>query len=304
MAAAAVILEGRAVLAIDGPDRASFLQGIVSNDVTKAGEEHAIWTAFLTPQGKFLHEFFLLEWGEVLFLDCEAGRREDLQRRLARYKLRAKANIRDASEAYLIAAAVGDGVLATLGLESAQPGEIIEIGGGRAYVDPRLAALGARLILPRSTALATLKDLFGEAAPLDTYDRVRLALGVPDGSHDLEVEKSVLLESGFDELNGLDWNKGCYLGQEVTARTKYRGLVKKRLLPVTIDGPTPAPGTAVTAGDREVGVMRSAVSGLGLALLRLDSIGSDAGLTAGKAAITPQIPNWLAAHTKPPQKTH
>ncbi len=299
MAATAVVLEGRGVLAIDGPDRANFLQGIVSNDVTKAEEERAIWTAFLTPQGKFLHEFFLLEQQQVLLLDCEAERRSDLLRRLSRYKLRAKATLRDASDEYLIAAALGDGALDTLGLESAQPGKTIAIGGGKAYVDPRLAALGARLILPRTTALATLEDLFGEAAPLEAYDRVRLALGVPDGSRDLEVEKSVLLESGFDELNGLDWNKGCYLGQEVTARTKYRGLVKKRLLPVTIDGPTPASGTAVTTGDREVGVMRSAIAGLGLALLRLDSIGGEAGLSAGAAAITPQIPDWLAGPDQP-----
>ena len=95
------------------------------------------------------------------------------------------------------------------------------------------------------------------------YDRLRISLGVPDGSRDLDVERSPLLENGFDELHGIDWDKGCFMGQELTARTKYRALIKKRLLPVDIDGPMPEPGTAVTADGKDAGVMRSAADGLG-----------------------------------------
>ena len=141
-----------------------------------------------------------------------------------------------------------------------------------AFVDPRLAALGVRCILPRADIRCALEGTGLAEAGFPAYDRLRLELGVPDGSRDLVPEKSILLESGFDELNGVDWQKGCYIGQELTARTKYRGLIKKRLMPVEIDGPAPAPGTIVTADGREVGEMRSSRDGLGLALLRLEPV--------------------------------
>ena len=115
---------------------------------------------------------------------------------------------------------------------------------------------------------------------------------MPDGSRDLEVGKSILLENGFDELNGIDWDKGCYMGQELTARTRYRGLIKKRLMPVEIVGPPPAPGTPVTKGGKETGVMRSSVAGLGLALLRLDQLDGAGELRAGEARLTPGKPDW------------
>ena len=135
------------------------------------------------------------------------------------------------------------------------------------------------------------------AEPL-AWDRRRLALGLPDGSRDLVVEKSVLLENGFDEMNGVDWKKGCYMGQELTARSKYRGLAKKRLTPVIIDGPPPEAGTPVTLDGAEAGEMRSHAGELGLAMLRLDILeqlaGGAATLSAGDARLTPREPAWLA----------
>ena len=129
-------------------------------------------------------------------------------------------------------------------------------------------------------------------APADfaAWDRRRLALGVPDGSRDLVPEKSLLLESGFDELNGIDWQKGCYVGQELTARTKYRGLVKKRLLPVRLDGPTPEPGALIVRDGQEAGEMRSARDGIGLALLRLDAVAENRPLSSGQCEILPLRP--------------
>src|SRR5439155_14031877 len=124
------------------------------------------------------------------------------------------------------------------------------------------------------------------------YGRLRLALGVPDGSRNLVPEKSILLESGFDELNGVDWQKGCFIGQELTARTKYRGLIKKRLMPVDIEGPEPEPGTIVTADGRDVGEMRSSRDGLGLALLRIGPVGNGKHLRAGDATIVATKPGW------------
>jgi len=156
-------------------------------------------------------------------------------------------------------------------------------------VDPRLAALGARAILDRS-GIARLEL---EEADFAVYDRHRLALGVPDGSRDLVPEKSILLEAGFDELNGVDWQKGCYVGQELTARTKYRGLIKKRLFPVRIDGPPPEPGTIVRSDGKDAGEIRSTRDGLGLALLRLEAVAANGGLNAQGANLKPLRPDWM-----------
>ena len=293
------ILQHRAVLTLAGPDVRGFLQGIVSNDVARVSTDRALWNAFLTPQGKFLHEFFLVarassEDGTLFWLECESERRADLLRRLKIYKLRAKVELSDAAAELSVAALFGPGVAEAIGLEGAEPGRAVDFAGGVAFLDPRLAGLGARALLPRDGAETALQDAGFAAAGLAAYDGLRIGLGVPDGSRDLEVEKALLMESGFDELNGLDWDKGCYMGQELTARTRYRGLVKKRLLPVKVDGPLPEPGTVVRAGEREAGVLRSTADGRGLALLRLAQLGEDAQpLTAGEARLTVVKPAWL-----------
>jgi folate-binding protein YgfZ len=286
--------ESRGLLAIAGEDKVGFLQGLVSNDVAKAGPARALYSAFLTPQGKYLHDFFLAEAGGSFYIDCEAGRREDLKRRLSLYKLRSKVTVADATASHAVALLFGNDALVRLGL-GPEPGSAIPFGGGVAYVDPRLPALGARAVLPRDGAAAVL-EAAGFASGEDAdYDRRRMALGVPDGSRDLPVEKAILLENGFDELHAIDWDKGCYLGQELTARTRYRGLVRKRLLPVAIDGPTPAPGTPVMLNDKEAGEMRSAIEGIGLALLRLEHVEGDPAptLRAGDATLTAKKPDWI-----------
>jgi len=248
-----VILEARGLLRIAGPDARSFLQGMVSNDVTKVGPERAIWSAFLTPQGKFLHEFFMTEEpGAVsLLLDCEAARLDDLRGRLARYRLRAKIELTDVSADHAVAAIFGEGVLKALGLP-AEVGVAKPFGGGVAYVDPRLAGLGARAVLPRAAARDALEGAGIASATLADYDSLRIGLGVPDG---------------------------------------YRALIKKRLLPVTIEGPTPEPGTQVTTAGKDAGVLRSSVDGVGLALLRLEHL--EAPLVAGEARLTAKKPDWL-----------
>jgi folate-binding protein YgfZ len=293
------ILEHRAVLTLAGPDVRGFLQGIVSNDVERVSTDRALWSAFLTPQGKFLYEFFLVERpaaedGMTLFwLECEAERRADLLRRLKMYKLRAKVELSDAGEDLAVAALFGPGVSEALGLAAEQPGRARDFAGGVAFLDPRLGELGARALVPRAGADVALQAAGFAESGIEAYDGLRIGLGVPDGSRDLEVEKSLLLESGFDELNGLDWDKGCYMGQELTARTRYRGLTKKRLLPVAIDGPVPEPGTVIRCGEREAGVLRSTADGRGLALLRLEYLAEDAApLTAGEARLTAAKPDW------------
>jgi len=290
------ILEERGILAISGIDRREFLQGLVSNDTRKLGSGRALYAALLTPQGKYLHDFFLAEAGETILLDGENARLPDLLRRLSLYKLRSKVSIADASDRYLVAAAFGEGSGSKLGL-AGERGSAVGFGGGVAFVDPRLASLGERLILPRASGEAALAA--GGLARADgaVYDRLRLEAGVPDGSRDLPVEKAILLEAGFDELGGIDWEKGCYMGQELTARTKYRALIKKRLLPVRVEGALPEPGTPVMIDGAEAGEIRSGRGDRALALLRLEAI-EDSGrtgipLTAGGARITPIKPEWV-----------
>jgi tRNA-modifying protein YgfZ len=284
-----VLLEERGVLAVAGPDRRAFLQGLVSNDVGKLSAECALYAALLTPQGKYLHDFIMVEAGEAIWLDAERARLADLRRRLSIYRLRAKAELAERPD-LAVAAVFGGDAPGRLGLPQ-EPGLARPRDGGVALVDPRLAALGARLVMERAD-LARLAPKFAPAEPA-AYDRHRLALGIPDGSRDLVPEKSILLESGFEELNGVDWQKGCYVGQELTARTKYRGLVKKRLFPVRIAGAPPAPGSALTLDGKEAGEMRSAQGGLGLALLRLDAVAEGRSLSAGDARLAVLRPEWM-----------
>lgn len=289
-----VVLGSRGFVMVGGADRSGFLQGLISNDIARVSPERAIWAALLTPQGKYLHDFFVTELAGSHFLDCESERMMDLGGRLSKYKLRSQIEL-GIGEDYVAAALLGDAVLDRAGLPR-EPGAARGLDDGVLYVDPRLAAMGARAVLPKTKAKALLEGLGLSAGSPADYDRARLSLGLTDGSRDLVVEKSILLESNFDELHGVDWEKGCYMGQELTARTKYRGLVKKRLMPVDIEGDIPAPGTPVMLNGKNAGEMRSAFEGRGLALLRLEqtelALKGDAALTAGGATVIPRKPDW------------
>jgi len=290
-----VVLESRGILAVSGPDRLNFLQGLVSNDVEKVASDRAVYAALLTAQGKYLHDFIMAASGEAIWLDAEAARLADLKRRLAMYRLRANVAIDELPD-LAVAAVFGEGALSALNLPE-QAGTARAFGGGLAFADPRLAALGARVVLPREQLRDMLAKVEFAEADFAAYDRHRLALGIPDGSRDLVVEKSILLESGFDELNGVDWQKGCYVGQELTARTKYRGLIKKRLFPVQIAGTAPAPSAIVEIEGKDAGEMRSSRDGIGLALLRLEAVDEANPLSAGSTTISPLRPSWMRVDT-------
>jgi tRNA-modifying protein YgfZ len=267
-------LPERGVIALTGADRVAFLQGLVSNDVAAAGPGRAVWAALLTPQGKWLADFFILAEADRLLLDVEAAQLPLLLQRLGRYRLRAAVSLAALPDRVVLAA--WGGPLPTL-----PEGTI-------AAPDPRLAEAGWRLLGPAPPPPGAGHIEVGA----DAWDRHRLALGLPDGSRDLEAEKTVLLEAGFDELGGVSWTKGCYMGQELTARTRYRGLVKRRLVPVGIEGDPPIPGTPVLRADgSEAGTMRSSREDLGLALLRLDAVRVP--LACGDARLRPRIPDWM-----------
>jgi len=286
----------RGVVTVAGSDRIDFLQGLISNDAARAADDRAIWSALLTPQGKFRHDFFLVGQGERVLIECEAGDRlMDLGVTLRRYVLRADVKLGVAKDLAVFQVA-GEGALGALGL-AATPGAAQPFAGGVAFVDPRLSGGGARVLAPAERTRTAFADAGIAEGEKTAWDAIRIPLGLPDGSADLQVDKAILLENGFDELGGVDWKKGCYMGQELTARTKYRGLVKKRLTPLRLEGGAARPGQLVTLGGKEAGEVRSVAGEWALALLRLkvvrDAEASGRRLEVDGAPAEPVRPDWM-----------
>lgn len=228
-----VTLPDRGLIHLEGEDRISFLNGLVSNDVAKSSSGAIRYSCLLTPQGKFLHDFFIHAGDGFLLLDCEGGNRaRDLYDRLNKFRLRAKVKI---------------------SVEENHPVYAV-FGGDEGLPDPRHAGMGRR----------TFEKPDFDEKPFSEWDRLRISLCIPDGSRDIELEKSTLLEVHIDKLNGIDWKKGCYMGQELTARMHYRGLAKKHLYTVTFKDSAPAPFSDLPNG----GQMRSSCGDIGLALLK------------------------------------
>ena len=265
-------LDDRAVIALSGPDAVSLLQGLVTNDVGRLPPGGAAYAALLTPQGKILFDFLIAAGEGTLLLDCAAERAEALVKRLTLYRLRAKVEIVRRDD--LVVLASWDG--------AALP--------GHAFADPRLEVLGTRAIAAKTeTSLP---------AGADAYLAQRLDLGVPE-SADFGQDKMFALDADLDELHGVAFDKGCYVGQELTARMKHRGTARKRLLPiVSVDGSVlPAPDTAVIAGDKSIGEIVSSYGARGFALIRLDRLEEAVATTfsAEGKAVALGKPRWLFA---------
>ncbi|MBI3420376.1 MAG: folate-binding protein YgfZ [Proteobacteria bacterium] len=237
------LLQSRAVLRLAGADRFSFLQNLISQDLKLVEGEKPIFTALLTPQGKYLFDFFVLPEGEDYLLDVEAGRSDELVKLLTRYRLRANTTVSPALEF---------SVYAIWGGTFSHPA---------AFVDPRLAALGQRLLAKN---IQTNAD---EAA----YAEHRYELGVAEGSHEISVGHASLAEVNFDALNGVSFEKGCYMGQELTARMHYRGLVKKRYLPFRFEGLPPRKLGLILHNGFEVGEIKVVGQEHGLGLFHLEA---------------------------------
>lgn len=261
----------RGVLKITGPQAREFLQGMITNDVNQCTLDHAIYSAFLTANGKFLYDFFMIQSGDSLLIDAEKSILDEFQATLLKYRMRSKLDIENITSQMDVALLYGEGTPPT-------------IENGIIYTDPRLKQLGHRAILPTNTSL--------DVPPGDEteFNLHRMKLGVPSPA-DMIMDKSIILEDGLDELGAIDWKKGCYRGQELIARTRYRGLVRKRLLPVEITGAAPDFDTDIMAGDQKAGKMRTHQNNWGLALLRLEFL--DQKLTVGDTILTPRKPDWI-----------
>lgn len=259
-------LDDRRIIAVSGPEARAFLQGLITNDVEKIAPGRAVYAALLTPQGKILFDFLVAEGDGALLIDCASESRNALVKRLTLYRLRAKVQIEPRDQ--LMVAAGLDG----------RPAE-----RGITFEDPRLAALGHRTI----GAVAEMPDALEGA---QAYHTRRLALGVPEG-RDFGSDRIFALDAGLDELHGVDFRKGCYVGQELTARMKHRGTARKRLL--VVEGQV-GEGDEIRADGHVVGEVLSVPRpGLGFALMRLDKLGPEA--TANGSIVTVRHQSWLDA---------
>ena len=276
----ASFLDDRSVISVKGPEARSFLQGLISNDMEACAPGRAIYAALLTPQGKILFEFFVAEYEGRFLLDCATARAPDLIKRLTFYRLRAKVEIALAGE--LKVAALWDEV------SQASTAQDVAI-----FADPRLPAVGLRLIGPRAPVQAAIAG-----AQSGDYRGHMLRLGVPD-SGDLPPDSVFALDAGFEELHGVDFRKGCYVGQEVTSRMKHRSSARRRFLIADIEGELPPPGTKLEASGREVGTLATGHDGRALGLVRLDRVeeASSAGdpITAMGRKVSLHKPSWLQA---------
>lgn len=274
MAHSYIRLEDRAVLRVDGEDRAEFLQGLITNDITLASPGKAIFAALLSAQGKFQFDFFVMTDDTGFLLDCERARLPALQRMLTLYKLRSRVTVTPIESAAVLAIPDRKAGIAGLGGEEGSA-MMLEGEGGRVHacVDPRHAPLGVRVIADTPAAAnALIERLELKEAPREQYERLRISEGIPDGSRDAVIDRTILLENGYDALNAISFSKGCYVGQEVTARSKHRATLRKRLCGVSADTALPAAGTPLLADGREIGEMRSSCGDNGLALVRLDML--------------------------------
>ncbi|MQT14010.1 CAF17-like 4Fe-4S cluster assembly/insertion protein YgfZ [Segnochrobactrum spirostomi] len=276
-------LTDRAVVRISGPDTRPFLQALVTSDVLALSDSRAGYAALLTPQGKILFDFLIAPTSDGVVLDVAAPLAADLVRRLGFYKLRAKIEIRDTSaDETVLAFWAGD------------PPPILP---GVVFQDPRLAALGHRAIVPRA-ALATVYALpLLSRAVESAWHAHRIALGVPEGGRDFGYGETFPHDADMDALAGVDFRKGCYVGQEVVSRMQHRATARRRIVQVeSAGGALPAPGTPLTAGDRPLGVLGSAAGAAGLALVRLDRAkeAADGGtpVMAGDVPVALKLPAW------------
>lgn len=255
------LLSDRSIVALSGPDARTLLQGLITNDIDKLAPDRPVYAALLAPQGKILFDFLISEGDGAVLLDCAASSAEALAKRLTMYRLRAKVEI---------------GVRPQLAVI-----------WGEGLDDPRHRGMGKRRIMAKAET---------GAEPSEAYLEHRLKLGVPEGT-DFGSDKMFALDAGLEELHGVSFEKGCYVGQELTARMKHRGTARKRLLVVESDAALPSPGTDVIAGGTALGEITNSYGARGFALIRLDRLDEAAGAPCAAGGISVRLvkQSWLDA---------
>jgi len=271
----AAFLPDRGVIKISGPDARSLLNGLVTTDLERLSPGEARFGALLTPQGKIVVDFLIAEDADGnLLVDCPLELAQSLATKLNFYKLRAKATIENQSDT-LGVLAIWDGAPAA----------------ADSFIDPRHPALGSRKIIGRGAAESAAAAIGAELADAAAYDAHRIACGVPAGGIDFAYNDAFPHETNMDRLHGVDFDKGCYVGQEVVSRMQHRGTARTRTVLMLFSGAAPAPGTAITAGEKSIGTLGSATGGMALAVLRIDraadALNAGLKLMAGETELQP-----------------
>jgi tRNA-modifying protein YgfZ len=287
----AAFLADRGVVKISGDDARDFLNGLVTTDVTQLRPGLGRFGALLTPQGKITTDFLITEvpagHGGGFLIDCPRALAQALADKLGFYKLRAKVVVENLSD--------------SLGVLAAWDGDP-SVTPDLAFADPRSAALGWRILVPEELT-QKVADLIGaDLADSAAYDAHRIASGVPRGGLDFTYGDAFPHETNMDRLHGVDFDKGCYVGQEVVSRMQHRGTARTRMIRVTLDGPAPEPGAAIVAGDKPVGTMGSTAGHNGLAMLRVDraaeALAAGVPLTSGGLTLHLAEPDELSIAPK------
>ncbi|WP_072376184.1 folate-binding protein YgfZ [Hyphomicrobium sp. NDB2Meth4] len=278
------LLPDRGAVTIAGEDARTFLQGLVTNDMALIDKQPALYAGLLTPQGKILFDFFVVATPEGFCLEVARSKAGELVERLKMYKLRSKVEILDASADYTVAAIWG--------------GEYAPHGNGKPpllFADPRLPGMGYR----EMTTLRSDWALGGEtcdSATQDEYHAHRIGLGVPEGGRDYAFGDAFPHEALFDQLQGVSFKKGCFVGQEVVARMQHRGLARRRVVPVVAASALPDPGVPITAGGVEIGKLGSTAGNRGLADIRIDRVAEfkakGESVRAGDVEVNVELPAW------------
>jgi|SRR5271156_1288858 len=281
----AAFLADRGAVKVVGDDARDFLHGLLSANILTLAPGAARYGALLSPQGKIIADFIVAAApagdGGGFFLDVPGALAKPLVDKLNLYKLRSRVMVEDLSEILGVLAAWDGSGAAAFGL---------------AYADPRLPALGMRVMIPQHRTADAAASLGATLVEADEYDALRIALGVPRGGVDFRYGDAFPHEADMDQLGGVDFTKGCYVGQEVVSRMEHRGIARTRTVPVRYDGAPPSAGAAIMAGERQIGTMGSAAAGHGLALLRLDRVADALSrgdvFLAGGVPVRPIKPDW------------
>ena len=287
----AAFLPDRGVVKVGGEDARNFLNGLVTTDVTLLQPGLGRFAALLTPQGKITADFLITEApsgdGGGFLIDCPRALAQSLADKLGFYKLRAKVTVENLSD--------------NLGVLAAWDGDLA-IKPDLTFADPRSAALGWRILAPGEFAQKVANLIGAELVDSAAYDAHRIASGIPRGGLDFMYGDAFPHETNMDRLHGVDFDKGCYVGQEVVSRMQHRGTARTRTLRVMLDGPSPEPGAAILAGDKPIGTMGSTAGPHGLALIRIDraadALQAGVPLTAGGLAIRLVEPGDLSTSPK------
>ena len=248
------LLNNRSILKLSGEDRFKFLQGLLSNDVNKLKSGGPLYACMLTPQGKYFTDFFLISEQDIILLDIPASLEAIIVKKLNMYKLRSAVSITSCPE-YQVVSFIDE--------------DNFNCDSGIIFIDPRMAELGKRGFILKNNLKEITDNLKYDK---NAYDLARINNFVAEGEKDLVSEQSFLLEYGLDELNAVDYNKGCYVGQELVARTHYRGVLRKQVVQVESEQDLPELSTVIYSGEQKLGTICSSVGNKGLGLVRIENV--------------------------------